>query len=103
LSSSRIESTWNACTGVHDGSYPEDQEHEGDETFVHSSLSIDEVVAGIAKDTQGSLVDLLGDEDEGIDGFGREDSRSPACVLEPFGVRIATSYWPRWNGHAAST
>jgi hypothetical protein len=80
------------------GSYPEDQEHEDDEKFVDSSLSIDEVVAWIADEALGEIVDLLGDEDEGIDGFCHEESHGPVRALEPFNARVSTSYWPRWDG-----
>ena len=49
----------------HDGSYPEDQEREGDEVFVDSSLSIDEVSTRVADGALQELADLPGDEDEG--------------------------------------
>jgi hypothetical protein len=79
------------------GSYPEDQEHEDDEKFVDSSLSIDQVVAWIADEALGEMVDLSGDEDEGIDGFCHEESHGPVRALEPFNARVSTSYWPRWD------
>ena len=39
------------------GPYPEDQEHEDDEGFMDSSLSIDKVVSWIADEAPGELVD----------------------------------------------
>ena len=83
----------------HDGSYPEDQEHEddkNDETFVDSSLSVDEVVTWIANGAPGELVDSSDDED--IDGFCHENSDGPAHALEPFDRHSATSSWMRWDG-----
>ena len=83
----------------HNGSYPEDQEHEDDKTFIDSSLSVDELVAWIADDAQGVIAGFSGDEDEGIDGFGHDDeSHGPTRVLEPFSSQFATSPWIRWDG-----
>ena len=53
----------------HDGSYPEDQEHGGDEVYIDSSLSVDEVVTQIANGVLQEAVDFSGDEDEGVNGF----------------------------------
>ena len=82
----------------HDGSYPEDQELEDGETSVDSSLSMDEVVAWIADEAPGGMVDSSDDEE--IDGFGCDNSPSPAYALEPFATRFATSSWTRWDGTA---
>ena len=83
----------------HDGSYPEDREHEDDKMFTDSSLSVDELVAWIADEAQGVIADPEGDEDEGIDGFGHDDeSRGPTPVLGPFNSQFATSSWTRWDG-----
>jgi hypothetical protein len=81
----------------HTGSYPEDRGDEDDDALVDSSLSPDEVIFLVANDAPGPLVDISDDvEDEGVDGFGHEISRSgPAAILEPFGPQFATSYWPR--------
>ena len=38
-------------------------------------------------------MDLSGDENEGVDGFGREDTQHPVQILEQFDARFATSYW----------
>jgi hypothetical protein len=84
---------------------PGGQDHEllkDEETFVDSSLSADGVVAQIATNVPRSSVDFSGYEDDGIDGFSPENSYS-TCVLGPFNAQIATSYWPRWDGHATST
>ena len=67
------------------GSYPEDQEREDNETVVDSSLSIDEVVAWIVYGAPVSVLD--DDDDEGIDGFDDDDCCGPARVLEPFDTR----------------
>ena len=84
-----------------DGSYPEDQEHQDDETPVDSSLSIDEVVSRIADGASGTVVDSSDDEDdEGVDGFGHDDSCRPMRVLDPFDARFATSSWTRWDSIA---
>lgn len=85
------------------GSYPEDQGHEEDEMFVDSSLSIREVVAQVADEIPGESVDFSGDEDEGIDGFGCENSRGSAGSLEAFDPKLATLYWPRWDGYAVGS
>ena len=45
---------------------------------VDSSLSVDDVMAGIADEAPGDL-----------DG--------PRRLLEPFNPQLATSYWPRWK------
>ena len=82
----------------HDGSYPEDQEH-ADEASVDSSLSIDKMASWIADGVPEPLVDLSGDENEGVDDFGRKDNQHPVQILEPFNARFATSYWPRWDSH----
>ena len=82
-----------------DGSYPEDQEHREDEMFVGSSLSFREVVTQVSDKVPGELVDFSGDEDEGIDGFGHENSCCLVGDLEPFDSKLATLYWPRWDGH----
>jgi len=82
----------------HDGSYPEDQEREIDETFVDSSLSVTEVVSWIANGAPGGIVDSSDDED--IDGFGQDDSHSPLHTLGPFNAQFATSSWMRWDGTA---
>ena len=84
------------------GSYPKDEEHEDDEAFVNSSLSVDEVIAWIADEAPRELVDFSDDEDEGADGFRVEDLHVPARTLEPFNAQRATSYWPQWDGHANS-
>ena len=86
----------------HDGSYPEDKQHDDDsnEVFVDSSLSVNEVVAWIADDGPGAIVDWSGDEDEGINSFGHEDSCCPAHILELFDSQFATSSWTRWDGTA---
>ena len=68
--------------------------------FVDSSLSVNEVVAWIADDGPGTIVDWLGDEDEGIDGFGHEDSCRPAHILELFDSQFSISSWIRWDGTA---
>ena len=81
----------------HDGSYLEDQEHQDDETFVDSSLSVGEVVAWTADGTPGMVVDSSDDEDEGFGGFGHDDSSRPKHVLELFDARFATSSWTRWD------
>ena len=83
-----------------DGPYPEDQEHNDDETFVDSSLSVDEVIAWIADEAPGAVANSSSDEDEGIDGFGREGSCHPTHFLEPFNSLFATSTWTRWDGTA---
>ena len=83
----------------HSGSYPEDQEREDDGIFVDSSLSVDEVVAWIASETPGGVVDTSDDEDDGgVDGFGHDDSHLPMGDLKPFDSRFATSSWTRWDG-----
>jgi hypothetical protein len=82
----------------HNGSYPEDQEHEDNETCVNSSLSIDEVVAWIADEALGEMVDSS--DDEGVDGFDHGDSHGPTRALGPFDTRFATSSWTRWDGIA---
>ena len=74
------------------GSYPEDQEHEEDEMFVDSSLSVREVVTQIADEIPEGSVDCSGDEDGGIDGFGCENSCGSAGDLEPFDPKLATLY-----------
>ena len=79
--------------------YPEDQEHEENKTSVDSSLSIEQVVARVADEAPGELVDFL-DEDEGVDGFIRKGTQGLAHVLEPFNPQLATSHWPRWDGKA---
>jgi hypothetical protein len=79
-----------------DGSFPEDQECEDNETFIDSSLSVDEVVAWITSGTPSDVVDSS--DDEGIDGFACENSRDPIGALEPFDTRFATSSWTRWDG-----
>ena len=81
-----------------DGSYPEDQEHEDDETVVDSSLSVNEVVAWVTDEVSLGIVDSS--DDEGIDGFGEDDSYNPAHVPERFNARFATSSWTRWDGIA---
>ena len=68
--------------------------------FVDSSLSVREVVTQVSDEVPGELVDFSGDEDEGIDGFGRERSCGSVDDLEPFNPKLATLYWPRWDGHA---
>jgi len=78
--------------------YPEDEEREDDETFIDSSLSVDELVAWIADEAPWVIMDCPGDEDEGIDGFGNHDSRGPTHVFEPFNSKSATSSWTRWDG-----
>ena len=83
-----------------DGSYPEDQESEDDERPVDSSLSMGEVVAWIANEVPGELVNSSDEEDERIDGFGCEGPCISAGTLELFDPRISTSYWPRWDGRA---
>ena len=80
----------------HNGSYPEDEEREADETFVDSSLSVDEVATWIANGAPGGMVDSSDDED--IDGFGQDDSDSSTHALEPFDTQFATSSWMRWDG-----
>ena len=82
----------------HDGSYPEDQERDDDDTFVDSSLSIDEMIAWISSEAPGGVVDSSDDEE--IDGFGHDDSCGPKNTLEPFDARFATSSWTRWDGTA---
>ena len=76
----------------HNGSYPEDQEHQDDKPFVDSSLSIDEVVAWVTDRTPGVVVDSSDDEDdEGVDGFGHNDSCCLMCDVEQrFGLRSVT-------------
>ena len=69
-----------------EGSYPKAHDDDSNEVFVDSSLSVDEVVAWIADDRPGVIVDWPGDEDEGIDGFSHEDSCRPAHVLELFTI-----------------
>ena len=86
----------------HNGSYPEDKDDEDDNALVDSSLSLDEVISGVTNDAPGPLADISDDEDEGVDGFGHGISRDPAAILEPFDPQFATSYWPRWDGHAIS-
>ena len=73
----------------HDGSYPEDQEHSDNEASVDSSLSIDKMASWITDGAAEPLVDLSGDEDEGVDGFGHEDTQHPVQILEPFDARFA--------------
>jgi hypothetical protein len=95
-------SSWlqhSSSTSFQNHSYPEDQEHEGDEGFFDSSFSIDDVFAWIADEVSGELVDLSGNEDESIDGIGCEDSHSSVRTLEQFEARYST-YWPRWDGGA---
>ena len=79
------------------GSYPEDREHEDDETFIDSLLSVDELVAWITEEAPRATVDPSDDEDEGINGFGYNDPRGPPHVLEPFDSQFATSSWTRWD------
>ena len=67
-----------------DGSYPEDQEHEEDEVFVDSSLSVHEVIAQVVDRKPGKLVDFSGGGGEGIDGSGCENSCGSRGDLEPF-------------------
>jgi len=83
-----------------DGLYPEDREHNDDETFVDSSLSVAEVIAGIADEVPGAVTDWSGDEDEGVNGFGHVGSCPPTHFLEPFDSLFATSTWTRWDGIA---
>src|ERR1700753_986584 len=59
--------------------HPEDQEH-ADEASVDSSLSIDKMASWIADGVPEPLVDLSGDENEGVDGFGREDNQHPVQI-----------------------
>jgi hypothetical protein len=80
----------------HDGSYPEDQDGEDYENFIDSSLSVNEVVAWITSEAPGDMVDSS--DDEGIDGFGFENSCDTAGALKPFDARFATSSWTRWDG-----
>ena len=68
--------------------------------FVDSSLSIHEVVTRVADEIPGESVDFSGDEDGGIDGFGCENSCGSVGDLEPFDPKLATLYWPRWDGNA---
>jgi len=75
----------------HNGSYPEDQEHKDDKTFVDSSLSVDEVVTWITNGAPGGMVDSSDDKD--IDGFKHDDSNNPPRALEPFNTQFATSSW----------
>jgi hypothetical protein len=86
----------------HVGSYPEDREREDDESFIDSSLSVGEVVAWIANEAPGGMVDNLDDEEDGgVDRFCHDDSRRPVLDLEPFDTRFATSSWTRWDGTAS--
>jgi len=84
------------------GPYPEDQEEINDETFIDSSLSVDEAVAWIADETPGTVANSWsGDKDRGADDFGHiEDSCCPTHFLEPFDSKSATSTWTRWDGTA---
>jgi len=75
-------------------STPEDQEHDDDGTFVESSLSVDEAIAWIADEASGAVADWSGNEDEGIDGFGREGSCRPTCFLKPFDSLFPISLGP---------
>jgi hypothetical protein len=78
------------------GLYPEDREHDDDEmALIDSSLS---VIAWIADEAPGVVGDWSGDEDEGVDGFGREGSSFPTHFLESFDSQFATSTWTRWDG-----
>ena len=61
------------CNNKHD--------NNSNKVFVDSSLSVNKV---FADDGPGVIVNWLGDEDEGIDGFGHEDSHHPAHILELF-------------------
>ena len=70
---------------------------------VGSSLSVGNVVTRVADEAPGGLVDFSGDEDEGIDGFFYEDSDGPRRILGRFNSRLATSYWPRWDGDGTSS
>ena len=79
------------------GSYPEDQEHDGDESIIDSSLSVDEVAAWTAGEAPGLIEEPSVDEDGEVVGFGHEDSCDPAHVLEPFNSWSTTSSY-RWDG-----
>jgi len=68
-------------------------------TMKHSS-TLHEVIAWIADEAPGAVADSSSDEDEGIDGFGREGSCHPTHFLEPFDSLFATSTWTRWDGIA---
>lgn len=78
----------------------EDQEHQEGEVFVNSSLLVREVVTQIADEIPGESVDFSGDEGGEIDGFSCENSCGSAGDLEPFDPKLATLYWPWWDGHA---
>ena len=77
----------------HDGSYPEDRDREDDENFIDSSLSVNEVVAWITSEALGDMVDSS--DNEGINGFGFENSCDPADALKP---QFATPSWTQWDG-----
>ena len=81
----------------HNGSYPEDQECNDGEAFIDSSLSINKVAAWVTGEAPGRTADLLGDKDNGIDGFG-EDSCGPANIPELLNSRFATFSWTRRDG-----
>jgi len=80
--------------------FDEDQEHNGDEKFVDSSLSVDEVIAWIADEAPGAVANRSGDEDEGIDGLGEEGWCRPTRFLELFNSLFATYTWTQWDGIA---
>ena len=48
------------------------------------------------------FVDVSGDEDEGVDGFGFRESGGVVSTLRLFNAQTSTSNWPWWDGHANS-